>query len=324
MVLSSLDTRLIETKVFAVILIFSAVSGLNTAFAPYLSILFHERFGFSPVEFGFVVVLLNSLQYLLSPILFFVVLYVTCGGRLLNRVASVLTSLVFGSLVGYPIGSSIGSIVVAVQFGQLGALYYPLSSLPQHVVVQTLMGFAVLAFSDINIRWRSALPIEELQRRRPAGVTLLVALYVVFALLNTVAVPVLALYPSMTGSTPHAAVVVIAVGVVFGMVIAGQLVVAAGLYCGKKWGWITAVISSASSLMIDIYALGAMIVLGGLMVMRVLMLWSFVGFITSLAVLLYLLSIEVRKFFGFVNPPSQVQERSAQTECVQTGLEKGS
>jgi len=309
--LSPQDTRLIETRVFIVVMVFSIVSGVNTAFAPYLSILFHERFGFSIVEFGFFGILLNSLQYLFSPILFFVVLYLTCGGPLLNRIASVLVSLIFGSLVGHSIGSFIGSIVVAVQVRQLGALYYPLSYLPQHVVAQTLMGFAVLAFSDINIRWRNALPVDELQKSRPGGVTLLAALYVIFALLNTMAVPVLSLYPSISGSLPRGSLVVIALGFVFALVIAGQLVVAAGLYYGKKWGWVAAVISSASSLVIDIYALVIMLVLGGFMGTLMLVLGSFFGFIISLVVLLYLLSIEVRRFFGFVNPASQVDDKSA-------------
>jgi len=312
--LSSQGTRLIETRVFVVIMVFSIVSGVNAAFTPYLSILFHDRFGWSIVEFGFFGILLNSLQYLFSPILFFVVLYVICGGPLLNRIASALMSLVFGSLVGYLIGSFVGSVVVAVLVRQPGALYYPISYLPQHVVAQMLMGFAVLAFSDINMRWRSAVSIDELQKGRPRGVTLLAVLYVVFALLNMVAVPFLAFYPSVTGSLPHAAFVVIALGVVFGMVISGQLVTAAGLHYGKKWGWIAAVISSASSLVIDIYAIVAMLVLGGFLGMFMLMLLgSFFGLIFSLAVLLYLLSVDVRKFFGFVNPLGQIQDKSVPT-----------
>ncbi len=314
--LSAVDTRLIETRVFVVILVFSVVSGLNSAFAPYLSLLLYERLGFSGVELGFFSILMSCLQFLVSPLLFFVVLYVTCGGPLMNRISSVLMSLVFGSLVGYPIGSLIGSVVVAVEFGRVGALYFPLSSLPQHVVGQTMMGFAVLAFSDILLRWRGALPVEEFQRRRPGGVTLLAALYVVFALVNTVVAPVLALYPSVAVSMPRAAFAIIALGVVFGLVTAGQLVVAAGLYFGRKWGWIAAVVSSASSLLMDVYVFGAMVVYGGFTVVPVLMLGTFVGFIINLAVLLYLLGVEVRKFFGFVNPPSQVQDKSTRAELV--------
>jgi len=314
MVLSPLGTRLIESRVFVVILVFSAVSGLNSAFAPYLSLLLYAKLGFSAVELGFFMILMSCLQFLISPILFFVVLYVTCGGPLLNRIASVLMSLIFGSLVGYPIGGFIGSIVVTAQLEQLSALLLPLSSLPQHLVSQTLMGFAVLAFSDINLRWRSALPVEELQKRRPVGVTLLAALYVVFALLNTVVAPVLTLYPSVVVSTRHGALAIILIGVAFGMVGLGQLVVAGGLYYGRKWGWFAAVISCATSLVMDASAFGNMVVLGGFTIVLLLVLGSFVGFIINLAVLLYLLRVGVRKFFGLVNPPSPIQEESTRTE----------
>lgn len=315
MTLSAQSSRFIETRLFVVIMVFSIVSGVETAFMPYLSILFSDTFGWSAVEFGYFSILLSSLQYLFSPILFFIVLYVTCGGPLLNRVASVLMSLVFGSLVGYPIGGFIGAVFVAVQLQQAAALFYPISYLAQHVVGQTLMGFAVLAFSDINMRWRSAVSIGELQKSRPGGVTLLAALYVVFALLNTIVLPILGLYPSFVGVSPRSAIlVVVTLGVVFVMVIGGQLVVAAGLYYGKKWGWITAVISSASSLVIDTYALVVLPVVGSFLGMLIpILLGAFFGLILSLAVLLYLLSINVRKFFGFVNPSGQVQDKSDST-----------
>ena len=293
---------------FVVILVFSAVSGLNSAVAPYLSLILFETFEFSAAELGFLMILMSCLQFLISPILFFVVLYVTCGGPLLNRIASVFMSLIFGSLVGYSIGVFIGSIVVTVHLEQLRALLLPPSSLPQHLVSQTLMGFAVLAFSDITLKWRGALPVEELQKRRPGGVTLLAALYVVFALLNTVVAPVLTLYPSMARSMPHEAFSILVLGVVFGLVVLGQLVVAAGLYYGRKWGWFAAVVSCATSLVMDVYAFGAMVVFGGLMVVPLLVLGSFLGFIVNLVVLLYLLSVGVRMFFGLVNPASQAQD----------------
>lgn len=310
MTLPAQGTRLFEIRVFVVIMAFSIVSGVNAAFAPYLSLLLLQKFGLSSMELGFVSVLLSGLQYLLSPVLFFIVLYLTCGGPLLDRIASVLLSLVFGSLVGYPIGGFTGSLAVNFLFGRQIMLYYqPVLSLPQHVVAQTLMGFAVLAFSDINLRWRSALPFEEVQKSRPAGVTLLAALYVVFAFLNAGAMPALALYPSIIGYWPIAALVFIAYGVVLGMIVAGQLAVAAGLYYGKKWGWIIAVISSASSLVMGVFTFGAMIVLGNSRNTLMLMLMSFVfivGLMINLAVLLYLLRIDIRKFFGFINPPSQI------------------
>lgn len=312
-------TRSIETRIFMVIMVFSIISGVQAAIAVYLPIIFYYRFGWSAVEFGLFQILWISLQYLFSPILFFVVLYVTCGGPLLNRIASALMSLIFGSLVGYVIGSIVGSVVVATQVGQPTVLFASISSLPQHVAGQTLMGFAVLAFSDINMKWRRAVWIEELQKVRPVGVTLLAVIYVIFALLNTVAVPILVIYASIIGSSPIGTLVVITLGVVFGMVIVGQLVVAAGLYYGKKWGWVIAVISSASSLVISLLTVGVMVGPSSSMGTFMLLLMPFtsiIGLVIDLVVLFYLLSFNVRRFFGFVNPPAQVQDKPTGAESA--------
>ena len=96
---SRFDTRLLETRVFGVILVFSTIAGLNTAFAPYVFYWFRQT-GYSEVEYGAFNILETGFLYLLNSVLFFIVLYVTCGGPLLNRIARVLTSLVLGSIVG--------------------------------------------------------------------------------------------------------------------------------------------------------------------------------------------------------------------------------
>jgi len=321
MALSTQGSRLIEARVFAVVVVFSIVSGLTSAFAPFLYGFLIQRVGLSAVDFGVVAILMSSLQYLLSPVLFFVVLYITCGGPLLNRIASVLMSLVFGSLVGYLIGGSIGSLAEGILMGQPALMFSSVSFLWQQVVGQTLFGFAVLALSDINIRWKSALPADALLKTRPGGVTLLVAYYVIFASVDTVAMPVLAIYSSFY-VTPGATLSIIILGVVFGPIIAGQLVIAAGLYYGRKWGWIVAVISSASSLVISCYALAGMVASGavgtsaGTPVLTLTLAVFIAGFIVSLIVLLDLLRIDVRKFFGFVNPPSQVQDKPIGAESM--------
>lgn len=321
MTLPAQGSRLIEPRVFFVVMVFSLAFGLISAFSHFLYIFLFQQVGLSAFDFTVISILMSSLQYLLNPVLFFVVLYVTCGGPLLNRIASVLLSLVFGSLVGYLIGGSIGSLAEGVLLGQPAMMFSSVSFLWQQVVDQTLFGFAVLAFSDINLRWKSALPADALLKTRPGGVTLLVAYYVIFALVDTVAAPVLAIYSSIN-VTPGATLSVIILGVVFGPIIAGQLVIAAGLYYGKKWGWIIAVISSASSLVISGYALAGMVASGavgtspGTPVLTLTLAVSIAGFIISLIVLLYLLRIEVRRFFGYINPPGQIQDKPVEPESA--------
>lgn len=317
MTLPAQGTKLIESRVFVVVMVFSIVSGAISAFTPWLSNLLLQRYGLSSLEVGFVSSLLGIVQYLVSPVLFFVVLYIACGGPLLNRIASVLVSLVSGSLVGYTIGVLLGSSVVAYLVRLPSVLFLQsVSSLLQHVVGQTLLGFAVLAFSDIDLRWRSALPVDELQKKRPLGVTLLAALYVVFALVSVLALPVLTVFSSFV--LPEGTLIVIIFGVVIGVTVVGLLVVAAGLYYGKKWGWILAVISSASSLVISFFTLGEIAGLTPLstaLFMLILVSLALIGgVIVNLVVLVYLLRIEVRRFFGFVNPPNQVQNKPTEVE----------
>lgn len=294
-----------------VILVFSTIAGLNTAFAPYVFYWFRQS-GYSEVEYGAFNILETGFLYLLNSVLFFIVLYVTCGGPLLNRIARVLTSLVLGSIVGYWIGGSIGAIVSMIQFGEV-ALYawiYPLLSLPTYAVGQMLIGFAVLALSDISIRWKDALTIQE-QSTRPGGMVVLAVLYVVFALLNVLAIPLLAAYPASSG-TSYAAFAIMAV--FFGLVFSGQLVLAFGLYYGKKWGWILAVISSASSSLINISVLSALLINGAFINAQLLTSSLFVGLLVSLAILFYLLSLRVRQFFGFVNPTEPSQDRLTESK----------
>jgi hypothetical protein len=306
---SRFDTRLFETRVFVVILVFSIIAGLNTAFAPYIYYWFRQT-GYSAVEYGAFNILETGFWYLLNSVLFFIVLYVTCGGPLLNRIARVLTSLVLGSVIGHWIGGSIGAIVSMIQLGEVAsyAWIYPLYSLPTYAVGQVLIGFAVLALSDMNVRWRGALAIQE-QSTRPGGVVVLAVLYAIFALLDVLAIPLLAAYPAYSG-TSYAAFAIMAV--FFGLVVSGQLVLAFGLYYGKKWGWILAVISSASSSLINISTLSALLINGAFINTQLLTFSLSVGLLVSLAVLLYLLSLRVRQFFGFVNPIEPFQDISTE------------
>ena len=278
---------------------------MNTAFATYIDYWLLQA-GYSVADIGTFGILEAGLGYLLSSVLFVVVLYVTCGGPLLNRIARVLTSLVLGSTIWYWIGGSIGAIVATTQPGETASIAwsYPLLSLPTFAVGQMLIGFAVLALSDINTKWRAALPIQELQSRRPAGLVLLAVFYVIFALLDALAIPLLAVYSAYAGTTSHTAFIII-LAVFFGLVVSGQLVLALGLYNGKKWGWILAVISSASSSLISFSALGASLINGEFINAQLWTLGLILGLLVSLLILFYLLSLEVRQFFGFVNPIEQ-------------------
>jgi hypothetical protein len=97
-----------------------------------------------------------------------------------------------------------------------------------------------------------------------------------------------------------------------GISIIGQLVLALGLYRGRKWAWILALISSATGVLIDasgiaiFLASGLSASVGGLLIVTGL----FAGFLISLAILSYLMSASVRRFFGFASQIEQQQDSS--------------
>jgi hypothetical protein len=269
----------------------------------YLFLLIRDLIG--TAEYSAMSLLLSGIFYIFNPILFFIVLYSYCGGPLLNRIASVLISIIFGSMLGYWIGYVGGTLVLTV-FSEGSASNIFSNVIPfltQYVIGQMLASFAVLAFSDLVPRWRDSLPTE-LQATRPGGLVLLVTLYCIFALLNLLALPILSVYTLSTTQTPIQSLAFVLLISTLVLATVGQFVLAAGLYLGKKWAWVLAVISSGSGVFIDVTVMGALVVMNA--AWPVGLIWlvfgTFIAFLISLAVLLYLLSVRVRLFFGFVNP----------------------
>jgi len=171
-----------------------------------------------------------------------------------------------------------------------------------------IFGFAVLMFSEMDSNWKAVLPMEKLQSRRPFSVLVLSALYVIVGLLNTFALPISVLYPFLLEFSLEKWLLLVVFVSTFVLGIVGQLLVAYGLYHGKKWGWVPALISSASGLLVQITLLLIALVFGGFKEAPWIIPGSLIGLVISLMVLFYLLSLETRKYFGFVNPPQPSTE----------------
>jgi len=256
----------------------------------------------------------------IDPVLFFIVLYRYCGGPLLHRIARVLISIILASLLGFWIGSLAMAGVLALLFSpeELVANFFFLSQLisilPTIVISQLLGAFAVLAFSDLVPKWKNALQIHDFQSKRPVGIVVLAALYMIFALLNALALPVIALWGSLGGV---ADISLVASLVAVGFLVFGQIVLSIGLYLGKKWAWVLALISTGSALLIEVTALGVLLVLEtqGTVAAPWLLVGLFFGSFISLIIVAYLLTSTVRKFFGLANPISTSSvDRAVSTE----------
>lgn len=295
-----LDDRLLDKRVFIVVFIFTFVSAMLGVqrYLPFL--LSHQT---SYVDIAAASQLFYFVGFIIDPLLFFIVLYRYCGGELLNRMARVLISIALASLLGLWIGNLAlaGAVTVFSSAEEAAANFFflsPISSLPIQVVFKLLEAFAVLAFSDLVPKWKSTLPVNEPQGKTPGGIVFLAAVYVVFALLNMLVLPVSALWGSADSIV---SIVPIAVGL--GILTVGQFVLGIGLYSGKKWAWVLAVVSTGSTLLIDVSILGVFLALEshGIAAAPWLLVGLFFGSLISLVIVVYLLKATVRKFFGLVN-----------------------
>jgi len=301
--------ELFDSKVFAVTFVFSFVEGFQSFLSSYLY-LFLSRMGYTTAEMSLSFMMLGFLFYIFNPILFFIVLYLMCGGKVLPRIASILISLIFGSLLGFWLGCLCSAPVLESQFTETasGTLLNIAVGLPFIPFGKMIFGFAVLMFSEMDSNWKAVLPMEKLQSRRPFSVLVLSALYVIVGLLNTFALPISVLYPFLLEFSLEKWLLLVVFVSTFVLGIVGQLLVAYGLYHGKKWGWVPALISSASSLLVQITLLLIALVFGGFKEAPWIIPGSLIGLVISLMVLFYLLSLETRKYFGFVNPPQPSTE----------------
>jgi len=301
--------ELFDSKVFAVTFVFSFVEGFQFLLSSYLSITLF-RMGYTMLEMSLISMMFSFLYYIVNPILFFIVLYRMCGGKVLPRIASILISLIFGSLLGFWFGGLCGAPLQESQFAgtALGALLSIAYRLPFTSFGKMIFGFAVLVLSEMNSNWKAALPMEKLQSERPFGVLVLSVLYVIVGLLTTLALPISVLYPFLLSfSLEKWLLLIIFVGT-FALGIASQFLVAYGLYHGKKWGWIPAFIFSASGILVQITILLTALFFGAFKETLWIIPESLIGLVISFMVLSYLLSLETRKYFGFVNPPQSSTE----------------
>jgi hypothetical protein len=303
---TKLDVRLLDRRLFIVVFIFTLVSAI-VGMRNYLVFLLHFQVGgvdIAAISLFFVVV-----GFIIDPLLFFIIVYRYCGGPLLNRMARVLISIILGSLLGIWIGNLVvaGLVTVLSSAEEASANAFFLSSLnylPIQVISHLFEAIAALAFSDLVPKWRSTLPASEFQRRTPGGIVFLAVVYVVFAFLNVLLVPVLAL----SGLKINSINSIMTLAVV-GILTIGQFFLAFGLYTGKKWAWILAVVSTGSTFLIDVTSLGTLLALEfqGAETPSWLLIGLLFSFLISLAIFVYMLSLSVRKFFRLLNSIEDIE-----------------
>lgn len=227
------------------------------------------------------------------------VLYVKCAGPLLNRIATVIITIVIAATFGNVLGGLISGLVTRALLAESsgGSIAYSVGNLAPSTVSTIFFVFAVLAFSEITPKWNSALPMKELQSRRPTGIAVLAVFYVIAAALSTVFLPL-----TLAAPGPSALVTTIYI-LSSGLIIAGQIALAVGLYFGKKWAWVVTLISASGGISLDLAYFAIYVLQPWPLVLISLV--AIIAFLITLVILWYLLILRVRRFFGMVNPALQ-------------------
>lgn len=309
---SEANNRLIENRVFSVVFVFNFVSGLFLALRYFLPFYLMDKMGFSGEAYSIFIIFFNGFYYVVNPILFLIVLYFVCGGRLFERIASTLISLILGCLLGQWLGGLVGVPLFASQFTTdwPNTLVSTVSQLPYVVLGEVLFGFAVLAFFDYNKRWSAALSADRSSVERPLGVVVLSVLYVIGGIVDACLLPLLFSYSLLLSL--FSSEFLLFVGLLTFILFSGacQLIIAWGLYSGRKWGWLPAFVSSIVGLLSTLTGL-LIIAVSGVpvfdMFVELTVFGLFMGFIISLVIMFYLLDFGVRRFFGMINPSSPSQ-----------------
>jgi len=309
------DSRLIETKITLIMLVFGFLSGLHRAFSPYMG-LYLNGIGFSPVETGVFSLIIGYVTFFISPVILFVILYFACGGNLLQKVASTAISIILGSVIGGWLGLISGALLLTfsrfpVTFAEV--LYaFPLGRTWAFVDL-IIVGFVAVAAAEINRRWREALSKQNLRLERPFGVVVISFLYAILGILVICLAPLLFSYSvllEMVFQKP-----LIGIGLIIVLVFSGfiQVLIGVCLYLGKKWGWIPAfylavlgMLDSANLLLsFEKWSHSPLLSI-------VVVSLAVTNLIISVIIIAYLLQFNVRRYFGFINP-AELEAQSPST-----------
>jgi hypothetical protein len=285
------NLKLVNPKVLLITFVSSAAGGLYEAISPFFP-LFLGGLGYTTIEVGLAASFWNIIIFLLHSVLLFVILYLICRRSFMENVASIIVSIIAGTAAGYWVGGLLGFTVSHSSFPTLPSLF-----IFSNVVCQ----FAACSAAYVNSKWRFLTSRKNIACERPFGVAIIAALYVVLGIsLTILTCTVMGLFYIF----PFEALLTkafIFVGLVFLLVVASAIyfVVAYGFYRGNKWGWLVIFASTIIGMFLSINQL-----LFGFH-FDVWLIAKILAPLLNIFVLIYLLQLHVRIYFGIVNPMSE-------------------
>jgi hypothetical protein len=302
----------IESRIFLVTLVFTFISGLRSGFQPFLVFILQDL-GYRMLEMGLALSIIGLLFSLINPVLFYITLFFTCPRELLTRIAGTILSLIVGSLIGHWAGGVVGAYYVCFNVNAesfAGIMYNLAYQTPSSIISTTLAGFAIVASAWVTTKWNEALEGLEVPSEKPSGIVVASILYVICGFLTFCVAPLpMIVDPLRTFLFKN---LFITYGLISLILVGGalQLIIAYGLYVGKRWGWVLAFVSALSGVVISVnhFALHEKIGLFQTM-------FGAVTLALNVVVLIILLKFNVRLYCRFVDP-SDIQKGEKHSSSI--------
>lgn len=253
-----LERGIFEAKAFLLMLLFG-FAGMALLQFEYALAFYGTLFGQGSLSLQNFFLLMQAYSYLLNPVLLFIAFYRICGKNVPTKTASTIISLVVGTVVGALIGWLVvgGLFALTTEYSLLSSFTLTLSRLQSGIVDNVLVALAAVAWAMVVKRWDEMQvgPSQEWKHGRPFEIPAASAIYAVSGILTLCVLPILFLLPFNTNPTYPAFVA----GVAFLVIISGvgQLVIARGIYIGRRWGWLIAFVGSLADLTLNAWVLTA-------------------------------------------------------------------
>ena len=290
---------LIEFRTLILAGIFSFVWGFKKPLNQFAPLLLHRIYGYSMSEAGVIVFYLNETWYIQVVILFAIFFYI-CSQNIINKIGSTIVSAIIGNAIGFWVGyfASASLIISTGLIEEWNPLIAVNSALGQGVISLLFIEFAAMACAYMIGEWDRRLEqIGFLSNdvRKPITVYVSTIIYAVLGVLLLVFSFVFMIY-----GRPFNEFIRLSPFILFDLLLRATtlIIVSYGLYVGKRWGWLIALITSM---------LGAIAVINLLIFCLVNALGTSALIAYSIALLLNLiliaclLSASSRRYFRFLN-----------------------
>jgi len=258
--------------------------------------------------------ILSAYSFLLIPVLMFIAFYYICGRGFPAKPASVIISVVAGSLVGTWIGGLVTSSILAEirDFDFVSGLAYLSSQLEFGVVRDVLFALAAVASAWLVRRWDEMLfkAKSEWKHERPLTIILASIFYLAFGILTLYVAPILALLPLILDGTSIELLLVASFIVLVVINGLSQTIIGYSLYKGRNAGWILAFIVSLIGVTINVNSLTCFILepLPSEITSLALIIVTGISFALNLILLGLLLPLSSRRYCRIINPQTSAKE----------------